>query len=894
MSSKKIKPFAIVPKELYVVRQADLQLKQIIEDMGRPGYVLVSRQMGKTNLLLNAKRELDSEENCFSYLDVSNCFSDLRSFFRNIIDTTILAKDNLTGPLLEKIGGARQGTVNLQPHKEHELELKTILDQISGKLVICLDEIDALTNVDYSDNVFSLIRSIYFSGRTNYPQFKRLTYVLSGVADPAELIKNKAISPFNIGEKIYLDDFTLSETKQFLSQCNLVFSDEVIERIYYWTSGNPRVTWDLCSAAENLLNEESILDRGAIDRLVGGLYLKSHDLPPFDHIRTRVQLDKELRNSVMSIHYGKSSSLSDKVKDRLYLSGISTPKQENGEIFFKNRIMSDSLSEKWISDIESELLTLDERANEKIKLKRYDEAISLFKESLLQTDSAEEELTTKLNIGFCLIQIGDIKSAIDEYESCNTDGISNQALLNVKRHWSGICYMFSDRFDDAALQFKGILDSNLEGKKGLFYSEACINLASLWLAEENSNSLDSVEANPEIEELLKTAISSAENQASGKPPSENAILYTAYYQLSRYYNITKQRELTTQYLDKALAVSDIDVKSTLLYERAEYENDISEKTSYYVKCARNIIESRSSLSEGDIMNQLRFGAGECSSLLGKLVKLDRFDEAKLLFEYICSTENNSGINSYEIINSSITSCITENNYHLIPDLVRLAVLCNKAPSEGLRLLLTLGIIIREDGDETSKIDLYDRYIDLYLRVDEYALTNTDFRVIHDIFNDFFQTRNVDRCSELLALVEKSFEHTSNINALPKETVESGALILLFLRLRLNTTTGNASNLPDSLKPYTSKIRNVRDFSLMYFPDEFTESLDQGFRSMIDEKFYGPANSAEKSPFRAEKKIGRNQIISVQYLDGSVRQGKYKKFSADIDDNRCAIISGDGA
>lgn len=889
MSSKKIKPFAIVPKDLYVVRKADLQLKQIIEDMGRPGYVLVSRQMGKTNLLLNAKRELDSEENCFSYLDVSNCFSDLRSFFRNIIDTTILAKDDLTGPLLEKIGGSRQGTVNLQPHKEHELELKAILDQISGKLVICLDEIDALTNVDYSDNVFSLIRSIYFSGRTNYPQFKRLTYVLSGVADPAELIKNKAISPFNIGEKIYLDDFTLPETKQFLSQCDLIFPDEVIERIYYWTSGNPRVTWDLCSAAESLLDEEGILDRGAIDRLVGELYLKNHDLPPFDHIRTRVQLDKELRNSVMSIHYGKSSSLSDKVKDRLYLSGISTPKQENGEISFKNRIMSESLSEKWISDIESELLTLDERANEKIKLKRYDEAIALFKEFLLQTDNAEEELTTKLNIGFCLIQTGDIKSAIDEYESCNTDGISNQALLNAKRHWSGICYMFSNRFDDAAAQFKGILDSNLEGKKGLFYSEACINLASLWLAKENSNNHDTAEANTEIEELLQTAITTAESQASGKSPSENAIFYTAYYQLSRYYNITKQRELSTQYLDKALAVSDIDVKSTLLYERAEYENDIAEKTTYYVKCARNITESRSSLSEGDIMNQLRFGADECSSLLGKLIRYDRADEAALLFEYIRSNENNFGINSYEIINASITSCIAEKNYNLIPDLVRLAVLCDKAPPEGLKLLLTLGILIRESGDETSKTDLPEKFIDLYLRSDACILNNTDFRVIHDIFHEFFQAGSFDRCSELLALVEKSFEHTSNINALPKETIESGALILLYLWLRLNTTTDKAVDLPQSLKAYTSKIRNAREFSLMYFPEEFSESLDQSFRSMIDEKFYAPTNSAEKIPFRAERRIGRNEIISVQYLDGSVRQGKYKKFSADLDSNRCTII-----
>lgn len=37
----------IVPEQLYVERDADRQLKSIIDEMERPGYVLVSRQMGK-------------------------------------------------------------------------------------------------------------------------------------------------------------------------------------------------------------------------------------------------------------------------------------------------------------------------------------------------------------------------------------------------------------------------------------------------------------------------------------------------------------------------------------------------------------------------------------------------------------------------------------------------------------------------------------------------------------------------------------------------------------------------------------------------------------------------------------------------------------------------------
>ena len=71
---KLLKPFTIIPPEFYVKRDADRQLLNIIEDMGRPGYVLVSRQMGKTNLLLNAKREAESLDDIFVYIDLSNPF----------------------------------------------------------------------------------------------------------------------------------------------------------------------------------------------------------------------------------------------------------------------------------------------------------------------------------------------------------------------------------------------------------------------------------------------------------------------------------------------------------------------------------------------------------------------------------------------------------------------------------------------------------------------------------------------------------------------------------------------------------------------------------------------------------------------------------------------------
>ena len=67
---KILRKYTTIPDHLYVNRNADEQLQTIIEEMERPGYVLVARQMGKTNLLFNAKRELEGKNRLFIYVDL--------------------------------------------------------------------------------------------------------------------------------------------------------------------------------------------------------------------------------------------------------------------------------------------------------------------------------------------------------------------------------------------------------------------------------------------------------------------------------------------------------------------------------------------------------------------------------------------------------------------------------------------------------------------------------------------------------------------------------------------------------------------------------------------------------------------------------------------------------
>src|SRR6478672_8020372 len=138
---KVLKPYTIIPSELYVQRDADRQLENIINDMGRPGYVLVSRQMGKTNLLLNAKRKLETSEDVFVYVDLSNPYEDARSCFENIINTALETNPERFHNAYVLISERRKELLDTPPHKQHTNELRILLKAVSGKLVIILDEI---------------------------------------------------------------------------------------------------------------------------------------------------------------------------------------------------------------------------------------------------------------------------------------------------------------------------------------------------------------------------------------------------------------------------------------------------------------------------------------------------------------------------------------------------------------------------------------------------------------------------------------------------------------------------------------------------------------------------------------------------------------------------------
>lgn len=838
---KILKKYTTIPEHLYVERQADVQLRSIIKEMQRPGYVLVARQMGKTNLLFNAKRTLENKDRLFVYVDLSNLYTEERDCYRNVINNVIEPNINLFETIEEEIEKIR--SKNLPPHNEYSRSLRTILNFFKGDLIIILDEIDALKSVDYSDNIFAQIRSNYFS-RTNFPVFERLTYVLSGVIEPTELIKDRNKSPFNIGDKIYLDDFTKDEHNIFINKSKLEIDDKISNEIFNWTNGNPRLTFDICSEIEDEIITNGKCEIEQLNEIVKKKYLNSYDIAPIDHIRELVKTNKPIRKSILSIHKNDAVNLSDDIKRKLYLYGIINSKFDE-KTTIKNKIIELSLTEDWLKSIDKDQEKSYVYGLAKYSSKQYLDAIEIFEYVLDDITSSKNDIdASNYFIGLSHFKLQNYEKASLYFEKefqDKTNKTDSKSLL-------GICKIATGEKTQGII----ILQESIKNETNSFaYYSALLNLAI---------NIDDLDISYSLLTKLFDSTFLSKNDIDGELDEFRTL--SLYYQSDILIKRSEKQEAIDK-IDKALIYSNQSESLLLNYLKYNYQETKDESIKISIVnniIANNIVfdnlkKSPLSFKEGLIFYYLDLVFND-NDLFEKLLEysLKNLIPNSNKFELVYDTFNVSQINKETLLNY----------LEKIPDNYQLNLLNNAYKQ--------LALI------NTNDIDKYFKYFNKYL-VDFNQITTIDG---DDIFAFAlaiklnFESNRIKEALDLCLLIEK------RTNILVDENLKFESLIIYYWFTYVYNSINDKVN--------TLKYADISLNLITNSKRKKTSLIDEeGIKSIKEQLINLKRRFTSANPIVSLKKYGRNDIVEVKYTNGSIVKKKHKQIEADLIAGKCEII-----
>lgn len=225
----------------YVARQVDEPLYQAIRDQVSIVLLRGARQMGKTSLLargLQVARQVSHRV----------IVTDFQKFNRTAFESSERLYLAMANSITEQLDldqfpedtwdSRRSPNANLERYLR-----KAVFDSVEGHIVWGMDEIDQLFGHDFSNEVFGMLRS-WHNNRALDPggRWSRLTLVLAYSTEAHLMVTDLNQSPFNVGTRLALKDFSLDQVSGLEKAYGLGLSEGETESLFHLVQGHPFLT----------------------------------------------------------------------------------------------------------------------------------------------------------------------------------------------------------------------------------------------------------------------------------------------------------------------------------------------------------------------------------------------------------------------------------------------------------------------------------------------------------------------------------------------------------------------------------------------------------------------------------------------------------------------------
>jgi hypothetical protein len=351
------------PGDLYIRRSIDERALRVLRE-GEIVFALGSRQTGKSSLLRQLQRQLGASHRvAVISLDTPTTTDDGAQFAESVIDSLFkaLAIDESESESV----GARLRVLAPGLRIERVFEHVTKLD--ARPLVVLFDEVDSTQRLPkaVASDFWVSCRAVW---QSLHP---RVTFGFFGVMDPDLVAHDRERTPFNIGQRLSLDE--LPRDNFDLEQLRTLSDDpgKFLDEVFEWTAGHPYLTQKVFVARQDARQksvEQHVREVFLLDGLTSDSCLRSVDnqfrgSSSAREDETALRLasarddDREIGEMLAIYQRIRRAETvtelpADRVKRRLALAGLTAPRQTSSSsdrvLAPRNRIFESVFDDRWI------------------------------------------------------------------------------------------------------------------------------------------------------------------------------------------------------------------------------------------------------------------------------------------------------------------------------------------------------------------------------------------------------------------------------------------------------------------------------------------------------------------------------------------------------------------